>query len=240
MPREELYKTQFVRSLFNEMAKTYGIVNMISSLGFTCRWRRQCLDAIQIPQGSIVLDLMSGMGETCHDLAGKIGKEGNITTIDISHAMCKYSLERHYSTVNGVPVNILEADALDCPLADNSFDVVVSVFGLKTFNEQQTTRLASEVCRMLKPGGTFSFLEISIPPSTLLRLPYALYLRFMIPILGYLLMGNPDNYRLLYVYTRAFGNCRKACTAFNAAGLVTQYRTYFFGCASVICGFKPA
>lgn len=183
---------------------------------------------------------MAGMGEACQDLVRQIGETGRITTIDISHTMCRMALNNGALARIGCPVHVIEADALDCPLTDNAFDAVVSVFGLKTFNEEQTRLLAAEVNRVLKPGGQFSFLEISIPQSKLLRIPYLFYLKFVIPIIGRLFMGNADNYRLLSVYTEAFGNCRAAQSIFKDMGLIAEYRTRFFGCATLIYGRKPA
>lgn len=49
MPK--LYDPQFVKRPFDEMARTYGMVNTLSSFGFNQRWRRQCLRAISFFYG---------------------------------------------------------------------------------------------------------------------------------------------------------------------------------------------
>ena len=72
MAREDLYDPAFVRGLFDEMAATYGPVNLLSSFGFCIRWRRQCLRLIDLRPGSTVLDLMCGMGELESDVADRI------------------------------------------------------------------------------------------------------------------------------------------------------------------------
>jgi len=239
IPYDQLYDSHFIRSLFNEMSQTYGIVNMISSMGFTRRWRRQCLNIIPIVRGARALDLMTGMGELCPGLSQKLGEKGHITAIDISPIMCRLAHKHGMNPNRRCPTEVIEADALSCPLKECSSDVIVSSFGLKTFDKKQIQVLATEVARVLRPGGHFSFLEISIPPSKLLRWPYLVYLDFIIPIVGRLFMGNPDNYRLLGVYTRAFGNCREAQKAFEDVGLTVEYRSFFFGCATAICGSKP-
>lgn len=134
---------------------------------------------------------------------------------------------------------VIEADALACPLGDASVDRVFSSFGLKTFNGQQLSVLASEVARILRPGGRFSFLEISVPPNNLLRMPYMFYLNRVVPMLGRLLLGNPDNYRLLGRYTSAFDSCEDAGKRFSERGLSVELKSYFAGCATGIVGFKP-
>src|SRR5687768_4846189 len=79
-----LYDPLVVKRLFDEMAGTYGLVNIISSFGFCRRWRRQCLDAIEIPIGGRAIDLMTGMGELCPSLSRLLGARGGIVAVDIS------------------------------------------------------------------------------------------------------------------------------------------------------------
>ena len=238
MAQLDLYDPAFVSRLFDEMARTYGVVNLIASLGFARRWRRQCLQSIPIPPNATVLDLMCGMGELCPDLLRMLGPEGRIHALDLSPAMCAEARKLH-STHDPTRLHIIQADALNCPIADESVDVVISTFGQKTFHRQQLIKLGEEVHRILRPGGQFSFLEISVPKFRLLQWPYMAYLHYIIPWIGKLAMGNRENYRLLGVYTDAFQNCRHAVDAFTAAGLHVQYQTYFFGCATGISGWRP-
>ena len=234
MENDSLYDTQFVRSLFDEMATTYGVVNLLSSFGFTIWWRRKCVGELELKPNSVVLDLMAGMGELCSEIDKQLQHDAELIAIDISPIMCR-NAEKHEFTSQ---YRVVEADALDCPIADCSVDHVLSSFGLKTFNEQQIDTLASEVSRVLRPGGTFSFLEISVPSLTLLRLPYMFYLNRIVPILGRILLGNPDNYRLLGVYTNKFENCDSTARIFSRHDLVVDSKSYFFGCATGIVGSK--
>ncbi len=237
MTQRDIYDPTFVASLFDEMARTYGVVNLVSSLGFARRWRRQCLRLIQITHGATVLDLMTGMGELCPDLLNTIGPNGNVHAVDISPEMCNRA--RRHTPTNASRLQVIEADALNCPIEDGSVDCVVSTFGLKTFNSGQLAKLATEVARVLRPGGQFAFLEISVPPARVLSWPYMFYLSRLIPLIGRFALGNPDNYRLLGVYTSAFKNCKGAADCFAAAELSVDYKSYFFGCATGFTGAKP-
>ncbi|MEP3481316.1 MAG: class I SAM-dependent methyltransferase [Fuerstiella sp.] len=236
MMQRDIYDPSFVAKLFDEMAQTYGFVNLISSLGFARRRRRQCIRSIQMKHDAVVLDLMTGMGELCPDLLSLIGPNGSVHAVDISPVMC--SRARHHITTGETRLRVIEANALDCPIEDNSVDYVVSTFGLKTFDSGKLDVLAREVARMLRPGGQFAFLEISVPRKRFLRLPYMFYLNRIIPLIGRLALGNPDNYRLLGVYTSAFQNCTAAADCFTAAKLSVESQSYFFGCATGITGFK--
>ncbi|WP_182866683.1 class I SAM-dependent methyltransferase [Rhodopirellula sp. JC639] len=234
----QIYDPNFVRQLFDEMSATYGIVNLISSFGFCRRWRRQCIEQLSYRESLTVVDLMTGMGELCPAIAKRIGPGGKIIAVDNSPVMCRKAWQNHDGRL-GCELDIREEDALGSEIPDASADRVVCSFGLKTFSLDQTVALAHEVHRILKPGGSYSFIEISVPPARWLRVPYLFYLHQLIPIIGRILMGNPDNYRMLGVYTVAFGDCHTAVAAFRQAGLDPSRRSYFFGCATGLVGAKP-
>ena len=204
---DALYEPRFVRSLFDEMAETYGVVNLITSFGFAAL-RKQCVRALGAAPGGAVLDLMTGMGELCLDLARVVGPRGSIRAVDVSPEMCRRASRT--AARAACRTEVIEADVLDCSIEPASADAAVSSFGLKTFSTEQTRHLAALVARFLKPGGRFAFVEISVPPNPWLRRPYLFYLNRVIPLVGRMLLGNPDNYRMLGVYTERFGDCGAA------------------------------
>lgn len=57
--------------------------------------------------------------------------------------------------------------------------------------------MQTETKRILKPGGQFSFIEVSKPNNKLLKLFYGFYLGKLIPILSRLFLGNPEEYKML-------------------------------------------
>jgi len=238
VPTEDpIYEPAFIAGLFNEMAQTYGLVNLITSFGFAAIWRKQALARAAIRSGQTVVDFMTGMGELGPNVGRRLGPTGSLVAVDISPVMC----ERARGTFARLrcQASVLEQDALFSTIPNHSADALVSTFGLKTFSATQLRTLASEVSRILKPGGSFSFLEISVPPNRLLRWPYQFYINRVIPLVGRLLLGNPDNYRMLGVYTRKFGTCQAFVDDLRAVGLTTQPESFFFGCATGVSGVKP-
>lgn len=239
MSHEDIYSPNFVRALFNEMSGTYGVTNFISSLGFCRRWRQQCVGLAPIRPGMTVYDLMTGMGECWHLIARRLEGSGRLLALDLSDAMCRRAMERREKFA-GLPIDVVRDDFLVNRLPDASADAVVSCFGLKTFSESQRNVVAREINRILKPGGCFSLLEISVPTWAPLRRPYMFYLNHVIPLIGKLMLGNPDNYRMLGVYTANFGSCATMQAALADCGLDVELRRFFFGCATALCGSKPA
>jgi ubiquinone/menaquinone biosynthesis C-methylase UbiE len=90
--------------------------------------------------------------------------------------------------------------------------------------------------KILKNGGQLSLIEVSKPSFAPLKIFYLFYLQKVIPILGRLFLGNLDTYRMLGIYTLAFGNCEVAHQQFEKAGLPCQTFSLFFGCATGIYG----
>jgi len=234
---EDIYSAGFVRSLFNEMSGSYERVNYISSFGFSERWRKECINQSAPGEGDVALDLMTGMGESWSYLLPLLGTSGSLYAVDFSPGMLEHAQVRREQFPEH-SVRIKEEDALSTSTGDGSVDRVYSLFGLKTLNADQTRQLAGEIRRVLKPSGKFSLIEVSVPGNPLLRFLYMLYLKTGIPVVGRLFLGNPDNYRMLGIYTERFGNCMAAVEAFREAGLDAHYREYFFGCATGISGAK--
>lgn len=241
MQKESIYNPKFVSDLFDSMSSTYGLTNYISSFGFTERWRRHCIRKIEIEvhvKPLVFYDLMSGMGE----LWPSIRKSGislkKINAVDISPKMNRIA-KQNLSKVNQ-QVNVLQQDILNNNIESNSADCIVSSFGLKTFSNEQLAQLSKEIVRILKPGGSFSFVEISVPTNPFLKWPYLFYLKMLIPIVGFLFQGNSSDYKMLGIYTTAFGNCELFHDLLVKAGLTSSFQKLFFGCASIAWGTKSS
>ena len=223
--------------LFNRMSGSYERVNYLTSFGFSLRWRHQLMKKIQQHhEVHEVIDLMTGMGETWSSILHRFPNT-NLTALDFSSGMLSYAAsrnEKHYQQ----KVKLIQADLLAATLPSNHYDVVICAFGMKTFNQDQLSKLAHEVNRILKPGGQFSFIEISKPGNLILRSLYQFYLKHLIPILGKLLLGNPAEYCMLWFYTNQFVNAKTTCELFKQAGLKTSYHSYFYGCSTGISGVK--
>jgi len=67
---------------------------------------------------------------------------------------------------------------------------------------------------------------------------YESYLKNIIPVLGKLFLGNPNTYKMLGIYTEAYGNSKNVFKIFNERKFQIEYIEYFFGCATGIKGKK--
>jgi ubiquinone/menaquinone biosynthesis methyltransferase len=233
----DIYDAGFVERLFDEMAETYERVNYLSSFGFSKRWRGQFVSEASIGSGMTVCDLMCGVGECWEAVSARL-TGGHLVALDFSDGMLRLA-ERRRAHLPDIDITLRQEDALASSLGEGCADRIVCGFGVKTLSDEQKEVFASEVARLLRPGGVFSLVEVSVPRGRWLRGLYMLYLKHIIPIIGWVLLGNPENYRMLGVYTEQFGDCQRMRDALVRNGLRATYHEYFFGCASGVSGSKP-
>jgi demethylmenaquinone methyltransferase/2-methoxy-6-polyprenyl-1,4-benzoquinol methylase len=232
-----IYSPEYVKGLFNRMSNSYERMNYITSFGFSIRWRTQFLNSFEQSNKKVkIIDLLTGMGETWIATKNKL-PNSDLTVLDFSEGMLKYAKQKSKERFND-EIIVLQQDILQNELPSNHFDFVTCAFGLKTFNPEQLKILALETKRILKPGGQFSFIEVSKPNNKALSIFYGLYLGKVIPILGRLFLGNPQEYKMLWQYTKKFENSKQASIIFRSSGLHTEYTSYFYGCATGFYGQK--
>ena len=234
---DNIYEPAFVKKLFNQMSGSYERMNYITSFGFSIRWRKQFLHPLgKSDQDLKVIDLLSGLGENWQYLKQNF-HNATFHALDFSENMILHSKQKADKIFKENLILICD-NMLENKLDSNSFDIVSCAYGLKTFNEEQLNIIAKEVHRILKPNGKFSFVEVSKPTNKLLYLFYRIYLGKIIPILGKLFLGNPEDYKMLWIYTNQFENTQKVKDIFQQHQLKVSMHSYFGGCATGISGEK--
>ncbi|AKA34479.1 class I SAM-dependent methyltransferase [Flagellimonas lutaonensis] len=234
---KEIYEPKFVEKLFDKMSSSYSKMNYITSFGFSERWRRKCVEEIEIEKGKTVVDLMTGMGECWKYILKKSDGNAKLVGLDFSTEMINRA-KKNKGKFEKSKIVILKENVFENSIANETADYIISGFGLKTFNDKQLEKLANEIDRILKPNGKFSLIDISVPNSKCLKPFYMFYLKNIIPILGKLFLGSPETYRMLGVYAEEFGNSKNVYRIFNKREFEVEYVEYFYGCASGIKGRK--
>jgi demethylmenaquinone methyltransferase/2-methoxy-6-polyprenyl-1,4-benzoquinol methylase len=175
-------KVAAVREMFDTIAPRYDLVNRVMTFRLDVRWRRAAVDALGLHKGALVLDLASGTGDLCVDLAAR----GYCpVSIDLSFGML--AADR-----SGAPR--LQADVLSLPLPDGGADGVTCGFALR--NLLDLGRFFDELHRVLRPGGRIALLDVATPPNPVLRAGHAVYFGTVVPLVGGLL-SDASAYRYL-------------------------------------------
>lgn len=175
-------KVAAVRQMFDAIAPRYDVVNRIMTFGLDTRWRRRAVRSLALPAGSRVIDLASGTGDLCRDLA-RAGQ----TPVSIDLSLGMLMADR-----SGAPR--VQADILDLPLPDASVDGVTCGFALR--NLVDLRRFFGELGRVTRPGGRIALLDVGIPHNPIIRWGNGLYFGRIVPRIGGLLSDGPA-YRYL-------------------------------------------
>jgi len=123
----EIYEQFFVPALFAE-------------------WPKRVLQAANVQTGDSVLDVACGTGVLAREAADLVGTSGTVVGVDINEGMLAVARQK---TPN-ITWKVGPAEAL--PFSSNTFDRVVSQFGLMFFEDQ--AKAIAEMGRVARPGGT--------------------------------------------------------------------------------------
>lgn len=109
------------------------------------------LESVGVEEGMRLLDIGTGSGGSVAIPAAKRGAA--VVGSDISDV--HFDAARARAQAAGVEIDWVEADALDLPFEDGSFDRVLSTFGHMFAPDH--TRAAAEMVRVTKPDGVIGF-----------------------------------------------------------------------------------
>ncbi|HKA33619.1 MAG TPA: class I SAM-dependent methyltransferase [Candidatus Binatia bacterium] len=98
-----------------------------------------------------VLEIAAGTGAVTRALASALPDEAAIVATDLNQAM----LEQAAAAGTARPVEWRQADAMQLPFGDETFDAVVCQFGVMFFPDKP--KAFSEALRVLRSGGVFLF-----------------------------------------------------------------------------------
>jgi demethylmenaquinone methyltransferase/2-methoxy-6-polyprenyl-1,4-benzoquinol methylase len=183
-----MLEASVIQEMFESVAPRYDFLNRVLSLGIDRGWRRRVVESLELRPEHRVLDLCCGTG----DLSLEIAREATCTACDFTWNMLTRARKKSVST--GRPIALACADALELPFGNDLFDRACIAFGIRNL-ESMSAGLA-EIRRVLKPGGRIAILEFSQPNRGWLKLPYRIYLDWLLPAVGGLL-SRKEAYRYL-------------------------------------------
>jgi demethylmenaquinone methyltransferase/2-methoxy-6-polyprenyl-1,4-benzoquinol methylase len=225
-----------VQQMFDEIAGRYDLLNHVLSANVDRLWwwrtARKFRHILSQPN-TAVLDLCCGTG----DMALALRKQApagarSYIGADFSHQMLRRGAEKF----KGRGVIAIEADALQLPLPDSSFDLVVSAFGFRNLANYEAG--LREIHRVLRPGGEFGILDFAEPGGLFGKL-YSFYFRNVLPKIGGLISGKSGAYEYLPASVKRFPAPQEMRAEMRGVGFSdVSWTRYTFGIAGLYRGRK--
>lgn len=172
--------------MFDEIARTYDLLNHGLSLNQDRRWRRRAVRLLSLKSGQRALDVCCGTGDLMLEMQRQQARCA-IVGLDFSVPMLRGAMSK-----SALP--LIAGDALHLPFEDATFDVVTVAFGARNF--QDTQRGIEEMARVLKPGGKMLVLEFMRPRSLVLQRFIGFFNHILAPI-GARVSGHRSAYKYL-------------------------------------------
>jgi demethylmenaquinone methyltransferase/2-methoxy-6-polyprenyl-1,4-benzoquinol methylase len=179
-----------VRTMFDQIARFYDLLNTVLSGGRDAAWRRRAARETGLRPGDSALDVCTGTGKLARLLRRRTGYQGSVVGVDFSTAMLAIARRR-------IPdVDFREGDATRLDgIEDGSVDAVTVAFGLRNVVDRQAALTAAH--RVLRPGGRYVILEFAHVDVPIFGRLYAWYLTRVLPAIGRLLNPRSGAYTYL-------------------------------------------
>ncbi len=175
-------KGEAVQAMFDTIAPRYDLVNRIMTFRLDVRWRRIAIESLDLPKGAVLLDLATGTGDFCRELA-----EHGYRSIGADFSFGMLAAARTTEP-------LVQGDGMGLPIASSSVDGATCGFALRNFIDLD--EVFAELARIVRPGGRIALLDASEPDNKLMRLGHGLYFGKVVPFIGGLL-SNKEAYGYL-------------------------------------------
>lgn len=219
-----------VASMFDGVSNNYDITNVILTGGLIKVWRSATREAIAPRPGLKVVDIAGGTGSSAASYA-KYGAD--VIASDFSEGMIKKGRLRYPD------LEFVQADAMNLPFADNTFDVTTISYGLR--NVKDPDMALSEMFRVTKPGGRLVIAEFSRPKNRLFRTAYHFYLQDFMPLVASLFSSNAAAYGYLFESIEAWPAQEEFAGHLREAGWTNvEYRNLTNGVVALHRAEKPS
>ena len=196
-----------VAEMFDGVAGRYDLMNDLMTGGLQRQWRHELEHALAPRPGQRILDLAAGTGTSSRGLADA---GALVVPADLSFNMLAEGRKRQPD------LPFVNADALQLPFADDTFDAVTISYGLR--NVEDTVAALTEMRRVTRPGGHVVIAEFSTPTWGPFRAVYREWIMAALPALAKPFSSNPRAYSYLAESILAWPDQQRLADLLREAG----------------------
>ena len=194
-------KAQQVEQMFNNIAPTYDKLNHRLSWHIDKGWRKKAIRSLKPFEPKILLDIATGTGDFAI-LAARMLHPDKLIGADISEGMMAIGREKVRTAGLQQVISFEKEDCTNLSYPEATFDAVIAAFGIRNF--ANLDKGLAEMCRVLKPGGHLSIVELTSPVSFPMKQLFHIYSHTVLPIYGRLISKDTSAYSYLTKTIEAF------------------------------------
>lgn len=187
-------KAQFIKTMFDDIAPKYDLLNDVLSLGTHRLWKKKLVKLTLKDRPQKILDCATGTGDIAFMAEG--ASSANVIGIDFSPVMIEEARKRAHQENSRSQFQVADISAL--PFADNQFDACTVSFGIR--NVEDLDKSLRELSRV---SLSLFILEFGKPKNQLYARTYFSLLRTYFPWLSRI-SGRKDAYDYLIASSEAF------------------------------------
>ncbi|KPQ33745.1 MAG: 2-phytyl-1,4-naphtoquinone methyltransferase MenG [Phormidesmis priestleyi Ana] len=157
-----------IRQLFDRIAPQYDQINRDMSFGLHQVWKQMAVLWSGAATGMKCVDVCCGSGDLALLLARQVGETGQVVGADFAVEQLAIAAQKTQLSHPHLQARLrwTEADALNLPFEDNSFDAATMAYGLRNLTDiPQGLR---ELHRVIKPDAKVAILDFHKPTHPLM------------------------------------------------------------------------
>ena len=229
-------KASQVEQMFDNIAPAYDKLNHRLSWDIDKGWRRKAIRQLAPYRPQTMLDIATGTGDFAI-LAADMLRPQKIIGADISEGMMQIGMQKVAAKGLDSIISFAREDCTKLTFADNTFDAVTAAFGIRNFSDLD--KGLAEMCRVIKPGGHLSIVELTTPVSFPMKQLFRIYSHTVLPVYGRLVSKDPSAYSYLTKTIEAFPQGETMVEAFKKAGFrQASFRRLTFGICTMYLATK--
>ena len=235
-PYGEGEKAQQVEQMFDHIAPSYDKLNHRLSWNIDKGWRRKAIRQLAPYKPQALLDIATGTGDFAI-LAAEMLKPQRLVGADISEGMMEIGRQKVREKGLDSIISFEKEDCLALSYPDTTFDAVTAAFGIRNFADLDAG--LREMCRVLKPGGHLSIVELTSPVSFPMKQLFHIYSHTVLPVYGRLISKDTSAYSYLTKTIEAFPQGERMTEILHKAGFSeARFQRLTFGICTMYFAMK--
>ncbi len=189
-----------IREMFGIISRKYDLVNSVLSFGIHHYWKKKLIREGQVKPHDRILDCATGTGDLAFLFEAKLKGTGQVIGSDFCQPML--DIAKNKAQQKNSRAQFDWADVMNLHYSDHQFNLASISFGIR--NVADTKKALSELGRVVQPQGRVLVLEFGQPRSRIMAALFGFYSRFILPLIGGWMSGEPNAYRYLQTSSAAF------------------------------------